>query len=180
MAPEGTKLFVRLESLWPTSQMERIHLIRQFGRQPHSTVRWLCAPATLHTQGGFRQQGRGKMSRSQRETGKWRCTGIQVSASSSGSPPRAGSALFLSGRGNRFCGNRPQLPCPLAGTSALFSTIFRHHHRRNLSLSRLRELFSRLRITSQSSRARLDMWARRPGARISSVSATGVKNFAYT
>ena len=153
---------------------------------PHSSIRSptafdrslaVCAGNPSHA-GGFRQQGRGKMSRSQRETGSGAARDPGVcQLQRIPSPSRL--CIICQRAGHRFAQTGLGCLVPCRNLRPVFHH-FRHHHRRNLSLSRLRELFSRLRITSQSSRARLDMCARRPGARIPSVSASGVKYFAHT
>ena len=121
--------------------MERVHcVIRQFGRQPHSTVRLLCAPATLHTRGSRATRKRENVTFMRRD-GKWRCTGSScLPAPADLSPIRL--CIVSQRAGHRPCGNLG-LVClvPCWNLRPVFQQ-FRHHHRTlwNLSLPRLRQL----------------------------------------
>ena len=124
MAPEGRMLFVDASRVFVASEpIERVHcVIRQVGRQPHSTARLQCAPATLHTQGSWATRKREHVTFIRRD-GKWRCTGSSCLPAPAGSPPRAGSASFLSGGGTDPAGTSASFALSLAGTSAIISVF---------------------------------------------------------
>ena len=112
-----------------------------------------------------------------RRDGKWGCTG------SSCLPDRGISSLSwlcnISQRAGRPCGNRS--PCPLPIPPFCFPSFSAIGiARRESVIAAAASTFWALCITAQSSCARLDRWARRPGARVSSVFACSVEYFAFT
>ena len=178
MAPEGRKLSVGETRVFVASEpLERVHcVIRQFGRQPHSTARLLCRPATLHTW-SWATRKRENVTFAKRD-GKWRCTGSNCLPAPADPLPEPALHHFSAGGAPTLRKPRPRLPCPLPEPLPCFpsfptsSSYVICHRRGCVSFSGALHHF-------QSSRARLDIWARRPGARISSVSAS-VKHFAFT
>ena len=128
MAPEGRMLFVDASRVFVAS--EPIDTA-SFAKSVANRIRPLVCSVRQEpfTRRGVGQEGRGNMSRS-KERREVALHGIQLSGSSSGFPPRAGSASFLSGGGgHRPCGNLG-LVClvPCWNLRPVFHH-FRHHHR---------------------------------------------------
>ena len=139
MAPGGRVLHIHALNMHTQSEprvlvasepVQRIHsVIRLFGRQSPPTVHLLCATSFSHVADSGNKEEEKCLVRKERP--EVELHGIQLPASSRGSPPRAGLASFFNGRGTGPMG--AFVPCRHHSPGFL---LFRRHHRASTTLNK--------------------------------------------